>query len=101
MEVGLPRQWKILVCQAYREWQHLGQADNLSGTLEAQIHRWDIFLTKWETALQEGKEVIVMMDANLDFLKWARDDLPAADSTRRIRPLIEQLFSRIFPLGVS
>lgn len=89
LEVGLPRQRKILVCQAYREWQHLGQA----GTLAAQIQRWDIFLSRWETALQEGKEVIVMMDANLDFLKWTRDDLPATDSTSRLRPLIDQLFS--------
>ena len=46
LEVGLPKQRKILVCQAYREWQHLGQADNLSGTQQAQIQRWDIFLSR-------------------------------------------------------
>ena len=49
----------------------------------------------------EGKEVIVMMDANLDFLKWTRDDLPVTDNTARLRPLVEQLFSQIFPHGVS
>ena len=49
----------------------------------------------------EGKEVIVMMDANLDFLKWARNDLPATDSTYRLKSLIELLFSQIFPHGVS
>ena len=58
-------------------------------------------MEKWELALQEGKEVIVMMDANLDFLKWTRDDLPATDSTTRLKPLIDQLFSRIFPHGVA
>ena len=42
-----------------------------------------------------------MMDLNLDFLKWSRADLPANDITRRLSPLIEQLFSRIFPHGVS
>ena len=49
----------------------------------------------------EGKEVILMMDANLDFLKWTRDDLSASDSTTRLRPLIEKLFNQILPHGVS
>ena len=49
----------------------------------------------------EGKEVVVMMDANIDFLKWTREDLPASDSTSKLQPLISQLFSRIFPFGVS
>ena len=101
LECGLPRQRKILVCHAYREWQHLGQADMSSGTLAAQLHRWNILLNMWEKALLEGKEVILMMDANLDFLKWTRDDLPTTDSTKRLKPLIEQLFSKIFPHGVS
>ena len=101
LEIGLPKQKKILHCQAYREWQHLGQADNLSGNIAAQLHRWEIFLAKWELALLEGKEVVVMMDANIDFLKWTRDDLPASDSTHKLRPLIIQLFSKIFPHGVS
>ena len=72
-----------------------------SGTLAAQLHRWNILLNMWEKALLEGKEVILMMDANLDFLKWTRDDLPTTDSTKRLKPLIEQLFSKIFPHGVS
>ena len=55
----------------------------------------------WERALDEGKEVIAMMDANIDFCKWTRSDLPASDNTRRLRPLIELLFSKIFPHGVS
>ena len=101
LEIGLPRQKKILHCQAYREWQHLGQADNLSGSIAAQLQRWETFLGKWELALMEGKEVEVMMDANLDFLKWTQDDLPVSDSTNRLRPLINQLFNKIFPYGVS
>ena len=93
LEVGLPRQRKIFICLAYREWQHLGQSDNTSGSLADQIQLWDVFLSKWEAALQEDKELIVMMDANLDFLKLTRMDLPATDSTVRLRPLIDQLFS--------
>ena len=64
LEVGLPRQKKILVCNGYREWQHLRQNNNSSGTVHAQLQRWLIFLEKWEQALQSGREVIVLMDAN-------------------------------------
>ena len=77
------------------------QADNLSSSIGAQLQRWELFLAKWELALMEGKEVVVMMDANIDFLKWTREDLPASDSTSKLQPLISQLFSRIFPFGVS
>ena len=101
LEIGLPRQKKILHCQAYREWQHLGQGDNLSGSIPSQLQRWELFLEKWELALMEGKEVVVMMDANIDFLKWTRDDLPAFDSTSKLKSLIDILFSKIFPHGVS
>ena len=101
LEVGLPNKKKILVCQGYREWKYLGQPDQSSGTVAAQLERWCIFLKLWEQGLLEGKEVIVMMDANLDFLKWTRDNLPPNDNTVRLRPLIEELFINIFPHGVS
>ena len=101
LECGLPRQKKILICHAYREWQYVGQQGTNSGSVQAQLERWCIFLDAWERALQEGKEVIVMMDANLDFLKWTRDDLPPNDMTVRLKSLIDQLFSRILPHGVS
>ena len=101
MEVGLPNKHKIIVCQGYREWRYLGQPDSSSSTVTAQFQRWSIFLTMWEKALLEGKEVVVMMDANLDFCKWTRDNLPPSDSTSRLRSLIDLLFDTIFPHGVS
>ena len=101
LELGLPHKKKILVCQGYREWRYLGQADSSSSTVAAQLHRWSIFLNLWEQALIEGKEVVVMMDANLDFIKWTQDNLPPSDSTTRLKPLIELLFEKIFPHGVS
>ena len=70
----------------------VGREDNSLSTIASQLERWIIFLDKWEQALLEGKEVIVMMDANLDFMKWTRDDLPVNDSTQRLQPLIEQHF---------
>ena len=97
----MPRQKKILVCNIYREWQHMGQGhDNQTGSVSAQLERWVMFLDKWEAALSEGREVIVLGDINLDFLKWNRD-LPANDSSNRLKSLSDQLFTRIFPNGVS
>ena len=101
LEVGLPNKKKILVCQGYREWKYMGQSDQSSGTVQAQLARWCTFLKLWEQALLEDKEVVVMMDANLDFLKWTKDSLPASDGTARLKPLIDQLFTTIFPHGVS
>ena len=64
---------------------------------------WLVFLEKWEAALQEDKEVIVTLDANIDFLTWRMDasSLPSHHSSVRLKPLIDALFDRIFPLGVT
>ena len=101
LEIGLPRKRKIFMCHGYREWKHLYQEDNSSGTIQAQLERWSQLLDQWERALSEDKEVIVAMDANIDFIKWTADNLSSSDNTYRLRPLIEELFSRIFPQGVS
>ena len=42
-----------------------------------------------------------MGDINLDFLKGTRTDLSSTDSTMRLKPLTEALFSRIIPHGIS
>ena len=44
-------------------------------------------------ALNEGKEVIVTGDMNLNHVDW--------NQTKKLRPLIDQLFTRILPHGVS
>ena len=75
----------------------MGQDDSSSGTVGAQFERWSIFLNLWQQALLEDKEVIVMMDANIDFLKWTKDDLPPSDSTVRLKSLIDLLFDKVFP----
>ena len=100
LEIGLPRTKKILICNAYREWKHLYQDNNRTGTIQAQLERWGQLLDQWERALSEGKEGILAIDANIDFLKWTDDNLASNCSTSRLKPLIEELFSRIFPHGV-
>ena len=102
LEVGLPQKRKILVGNAYREWGFMRQADpSVSRDLAAQKERWSIFLGQWERALAEDKEVIVTGDMNINHLEWTRDDLPATNQTQKLKPLIKDLFFRIFPHGVS
>ena len=43
-----------------------------------------------------------MMDANIDHLTWRlTDNLPPSHSSVRLKGLIDLLFTRIFPLGIS
>ena len=48
LEVGFPGRTKILVCNLYRDWQYLGQADHSSLEIAEQLVRWNIFLDQWE-----------------------------------------------------
>ena len=41
-----------------------------------------------------------MMDANIDFLTWRDSNLPPSHSSCKLKPLIDELFQRILPLGV-
>ena len=91
LEVGLPKKRKILICNTYREWGHLRQEDTSSHTVPEQLARWKIFISQWESAIREDKEVIVIGDINLDSLKWMRDDLPPTDSTQKLKDLIDLL----------
>ena len=101
LECGLPNQRKILICNGYRQWRLVGQNNNASATTAEQLARWLTFLSKWEAALQENKEVVVMLDANIDFLTWRSEDLPSHHSSIRLKTLIDALFEKILPLGVT
>ena len=93
LELGLPRKKKFLVCQLYREWQYLGQADNSSRSIPEQLARWSIFLNQWKRALDSGKEVIVMGDFNLNHFKFT--------DAGQLQPLVNQLVEQIYPHGVQ
>jgi hypothetical protein len=94
LELGLPRKKKFLVCQLYREWRYLGQQDRgeFSHSFQEQLRRWVIFLDQWEQALASGKEVIVLGDCNLDFLKF--------NKSGTLQPLVDAMFEKIYPHGV-
>ena len=91
LECGLPHQKGILVCVGYRQWRLLGQRDGTSATTTEQLSRWLRFLEMWEKALEEDKEVIVTLDANLDFLTWRDENLPGHHSSIKLKPLIDAL----------
>ena len=101
LQIGLPNQKQILVCQFYREWQLLNQNDELSQSVQAQLQRWLNFLHQWEQALLSGLEVIVLGDMNINHLDWSLPIGCQSSQTKKLRPLIEQLFTRIFPHSVS
>ena len=100
LECSLPKQKKFLLCNAYREWQLPGVAGSLS--VPQQLSRWQIFLSQWEKASNSGLEIIVMGDMNVNHLNWLNTEQQGvSNQTRKLRPLIEELFSRIIPLGFS
>ena len=80
---------------------YLVRKTNKSASTEEQLARWIQFLEVWEKALDEDKEVIVTLDANLDFLTWRSDNLPQHHSSIKLKSLIDALFERILPLGFS
>ena len=101
LELGLPKQKKILVANFYREWQYLHQGtDTASLSIPAQLSRWVSFLEQWEAAITEEKEIHAVGDANLDFLKWKDTRHPDQD-TGRLRQLITELFNRIITHGFA
>ena len=99
LEVGLPRQRKFLVCNAYREWGYPNQPDKSSHSYSSQKDRWSLFLDQWETGILEDKEIIVLGDINICHNKWNRVDLSSNEQTYKLKSLIVELFERIIPQG--
>ena len=97
LEAGLPRMKKSLYIVGYRQWQLSG--DRASSSLAAQDERWTRLFDKWEAALEEGKEVVTVMDANLDALTWRNEPRHSTSTTHR--SLIDNIHDRILPMGVE
>ena len=103
LEAGLPGKKKSIYIVGYRQWQLSGQTDKTSSSVRSQSERWDRLLTRWEAALQEGKEVITVLDANLDAMTWRKDrnEIPRHSSSLTHTSLIDALYNRILPMGVE
>ena len=97
IEAGLPNKRKILIGNVYREWGYLRQNDyHESRDLNAQMNRWVSFVDQWERALDEGKEVVVLGDFNINHIDWTKDDALISSQTKKLRPLIDKLLERIY-----
>ena len=99
LELGLPRKRKILVCDLYRDLQYLDKDSNESLSSVAQISRWLSFLDQWEAAMVKNKEIHIVVDKNLDFLKWDDPSQPGSHQRNRLHKLSHAVFDRVFPLG--
>ena len=100
LQVGLPRQKKILVCNIYLQWQLTNQGeDRNSLSVDSQLARFVTFLDQWERAVATGREICVLGDFNLDFLHFGRNNVPANSQSARLKQLTEELFERIIPHG--
>ena len=67
LEIHLPRQKRILVGNAYREWQYLRQNDDSSLKIEAQLERFTKCIEQWEKALGSSMECHLLGDLNLNY----------------------------------
>ena len=95
LELGLPRQKKILICQTYREWQNLNQnGDKSSLSIAEQLIRWSSFLDQWEMALKTGMEVHCLGDININHCNWKDTHLSTSNQSYKLRGLISVIFEK-------
>ena len=82
----------------YRQWQLPGDPE--SSSVAAQDER---LLDKWQVALGKGKEVVTVMDANLDALTWRNEPhtIPRHSTSMTQKSFIDNLHDRILPMGVE
>ena len=99
LEIKLPRQKSILVGNAYRDWQFLGQNDSSSLQVSAQLERFLTFVQHWELAIGSGMECHLLGDLNINFLEYSKAVIPQNSQTYKLRSLIKLLFDQILPLG--
>ena len=99
LQLGHPRQKGIFLMCGYLQWRLPDQPDGgaESDSIPSQRKRWGLILGQWEKALEEGREVICAMDANIDALTWSSD----SPSNTRLTLLINDLFERLMPHEIS
>ena len=87
IEVKLKSKKNILVMGGYRQWRlfkELGIID--SNKTKNQIDRFKKIIEQWSNAIKEGKDVIVVMDTNIDTQTNSNHN-----TTNRIKPLYDIL----------
>ena len=59
-------------------------------------------LGTWNNAMEEDKETVMVIDANINSINWTElDSLPSSHYDVQFKPLVESLFEKILSQGVS
>ena len=69
----------------------------MTGSIQVQNVRF----IQWDAAIETGREIHVLGDFNIDFLKWNNSNLSPNSQTAKLKPLTNQLFNRIIPYDFS
>ena len=77
IEIPLTKSNNLIIAGGYRQWQIPKSCNiNNSGSPANKRSRWDSFLSKYQIAINEGKDVCTLMDDNIN-------TLPNADFSNR------------------
>ena len=72
IEIILQRQKNVLICAGYRQWDTPIERRNRGvqlvkyNLIKFQLKRYTSIVNNWYNASKEGKNIIIMMDDNLD-----------------------------------
>ena len=93
---------RVLWSHIYREWQlpahRKGTTQYNSRSTVDQLERWKLFLEDWERALDEGVEVHVQGDLNIDTGHWKQ---LGKKSNPEVQELVDELYETILSRGVT
>ena len=76
LQLSYPGRKFMLLQAVYRQFQRLGV--DKSETVKAQEIRWERIISKWESAIQEEREILSLGDFNFNTLRW---ETPVNDKT--------------------
>ena len=82
IQVGLAGSKNFLIQALYRQFRRQGTPG--SNSINSQTARWKQLIEKWETALDENREIITLGDTNLDSIMWEKpwDLIPQYDKNK-------------------
>jgi hypothetical protein len=102
VELIVPGTSNVLVMGGYRQWRLPGNYGGNSESSPSQQARWVKLCQQWNRAISEDKEVLVLMDDNIDSTDWTTDyaNVMGQPSRLRTRPMYYELVDKIFSKGV-
>jgi hypothetical protein len=98
VEIIVPGTSNVLVMGLYRQWSLPGDFGGDSDSNASQLARWQLICDQWSTALDEGKEVLVASDDNIDSVDWITNY--SNSNRQRTLHLYNKLADKILTRGV-